>query len=113
MRFDGQRAGCASTGRTGYLATLSRTGIPDRQLPLKRRELGDLLAEELRRLDADQPYAEALVGRHRREGPGRPAADAHPDLAGPEQRAAAKAAPAREVRHGREEAGDEGDRPRP
>jgi glucose-6-phosphate dehydrogenase assembly protein OpcA len=44
----------------GYLATLSRTGISDRQLPLKRRELGDLLAEELRRLDADQPYADSL-----------------------------------------------------
>ena len=45
----------------GYLATLSRTGISDRQLPLKRRDLGELLAEELRRLDADQPYAEALA----------------------------------------------------
>lgn len=44
----------------GYLATLSRPGITDRQLPLKRRDLGDLLAEELRRLDADQPYADAL-----------------------------------------------------
>jgi glucose-6-phosphate dehydrogenase assembly protein OpcA len=43
-----------------YLATLSRPGITDRQLPLKRRELGELLAEELRRLDADQPYADAL-----------------------------------------------------
>ena len=45
----------------GYLATLSRTGITDRQLPLKRRDLGDLLSEELRRLDADQPYADALA----------------------------------------------------
>ncbi|HEX7187573.1 MAG TPA: glucose-6-phosphate dehydrogenase assembly protein OpcA [Actinomycetes bacterium] len=45
----------------GYLATLSRTGMTDRQLPLKRRELGDLIAEELRRLDADQPYADALA----------------------------------------------------
>jgi glucose-6-phosphate dehydrogenase assembly protein OpcA len=45
----------------GYLATLSRTGMSDRQLPLKRRELGDLIAEELRRLDADQPYADALA----------------------------------------------------
>lgn len=45
----------------GYLATLSRTGIKDRQLPLKRRPLGDLIAEELRRLDADQPYADALT----------------------------------------------------
>jgi hypothetical protein len=44
----------------GYLATLSRTGISDRQLPLKRRELGELLAEELRRLDADQPYSDSL-----------------------------------------------------
>lgn len=44
----------------GYLATLSRTGITDRQLPLKRRPLGELIAEELRRLDADQPYADAL-----------------------------------------------------
>ncbi len=44
----------------GYLATLSRPGITDRQLPLKRRDLGELLSEELRRLDADQPYADAL-----------------------------------------------------
>jgi glucose-6-phosphate dehydrogenase assembly protein OpcA len=41
-------------------ATFSRTGQPDRQLPLVRRPLGDELAEELRRLDADQVYAEAL-----------------------------------------------------
>ncbi len=45
----------------GYLATLCRSGMTDQQLPLKRRELGDLIAEELRRLDADQPYAEALA----------------------------------------------------
>ena len=29
-------------------------------MPLPRRDVGDLLAEELRRLDADEPYAEAL-----------------------------------------------------
>jgi glucose-6-phosphate dehydrogenase assembly protein OpcA len=45
----------------GRMANLSRTGRPDRQLPLKRRDLGDLIAEELRRLDADQPYADALA----------------------------------------------------
>ena len=39
---------------------LRRTGQPDRALPLPRRELSDLLAEELRRLDADDTYAEAL-----------------------------------------------------
>jgi glucose-6-phosphate dehydrogenase assembly protein OpcA len=44
----------------GRLATLSRTGQPDRVLPLPRRDLGDLLAEELRRLDRDSTYAEAL-----------------------------------------------------
>ncbi len=44
----------------GSTATLSRTGQPDRNLPLPRRELGDLLAEELRRLDADEVYAESL-----------------------------------------------------
>jgi len=44
----------------GRMATFSRTGQPDRQLPLLRRELGDLLAEELRRLEVDEVYAEAL-----------------------------------------------------
>ena len=42
------------------LATLERTGQPARTMPLERRELGDLLAEELRRLDADETYAAAL-----------------------------------------------------
>lgn len=42
-------------------AVLRRTDQPDRLMPLPRRELGELLAEELRRLDADQPYAEALA----------------------------------------------------
>jgi glucose-6-phosphate dehydrogenase assembly protein OpcA len=41
-------------------ATFSRTGQVDRTLPLVRRPLGDELAEELRRLDADQIYADAL-----------------------------------------------------
>jgi glucose-6-phosphate dehydrogenase assembly protein OpcA len=39
---------------------LKRTGQPDRTLPLPRRNLGELLAEELRRLDPDEPFAEAL-----------------------------------------------------
>ena len=30
-------------------------------MPLAERDLGDLLAEELRRLEADQPYADALA----------------------------------------------------
>jgi glucose-6-phosphate dehydrogenase assembly protein OpcA len=44
----------------GAIATLKRSGQPDRTMPLERRELGDLLAEELRRLDADETYAAAL-----------------------------------------------------
>jgi glucose-6-phosphate dehydrogenase assembly protein OpcA len=39
---------------------LSRTDQPDSEVALPERDLGDLLAEELRRLDADQPYADAL-----------------------------------------------------
>jgi glucose-6-phosphate dehydrogenase assembly protein OpcA len=45
----------------GRLATFARSGQPDRQLPLLRRELGDLLAEELRRIEIDEVYAESLA----------------------------------------------------
>ncbi|HEY8534770.1 MAG TPA: glucose-6-phosphate dehydrogenase assembly protein OpcA [Micromonospora sp.] len=41
-------------------ATFTRSGQQERHLPLIRRSLGEELAEELRRLDADQIYAEAL-----------------------------------------------------
>jgi glucose-6-phosphate dehydrogenase assembly protein OpcA len=46
--------------RDATSAVLSRTDQPDSEVALPQRELGELLAEELRRLDADQPYAEAL-----------------------------------------------------
>ncbi len=46
--------------RNNGTALFARTGQPDRRLPLPRRPLGDELAEELRRLDPDQIYAEAL-----------------------------------------------------
>lgn len=49
-----------SLTREDSAAVFSRTGQDDRALPLVRRPLGDELAEELRRLDADQIYAEAL-----------------------------------------------------
>ena len=45
---------------TGGTATLTRGDEEPRQLPLDRRGLGDLLAEELRRMDTDLVYAEAL-----------------------------------------------------
>ena len=41
-------------------AVFSRTGQADRNLPLADRALGDELAEELRRLDSDLIYADAL-----------------------------------------------------
>ena len=41
----------------GRLATFSSPGRPDRPIALKRRDLPELLAEELRRLDEDDVYA--------------------------------------------------------
>lgn len=51
--------------QTGRTATLTRTGDPDQRIALARRETRDCLAEELRRLDADEIYAEALAGIER------------------------------------------------
>jgi glucose-6-phosphate dehydrogenase assembly protein OpcA len=45
----------------GRVATLTRPGQPDRRVALQRREIADLLAEELRRLDPDEIYGEALA----------------------------------------------------
>lgn len=46
----------------GVTATLRRTGRPDALLPLARRETRECLAEDLRRLDADEIYHDALEG---------------------------------------------------
>jgi glucose-6-phosphate dehydrogenase assembly protein OpcA len=48
--------------QNGVTATLTRTGQPDALLPLARRETRDCLAEDMRRLDADEIYFEALQG---------------------------------------------------
>jgi len=45
-------------GRTG---TLRQPGQPDRLIALARRTVPDCLAEELRRLDPDEVYGEALA----------------------------------------------------
>jgi glucose-6-phosphate dehydrogenase assembly protein OpcA len=45
-------------GRTGRL---SRPGVASHDVPLPRRDLRDLIGEELRRLDPDDTYAEALA----------------------------------------------------
>ncbi|MEP6461824.1 MAG: glucose-6-phosphate dehydrogenase assembly protein OpcA [Frankiaceae bacterium] len=60
------------TRHDGRTAILARTRQPDRFLPLARRDVGDLIGEELRRLDADQIYAAALAaatGRRSSVGP--------------------------------------------
>jgi glucose-6-phosphate dehydrogenase assembly protein OpcA len=51
----------AITRPDGRVATLSRPGEPDRLVALHRREVADLLAEELRRLDPDEVYGETLA----------------------------------------------------
>ena len=45
----------------GRVAQLRRTGQPERRVALHRREITELLEEELRRLDPDEVYAEALA----------------------------------------------------
>ncbi|BBH67049.1 glucose-6-phosphate dehydrogenase assembly protein OpcA [Actinoplanes sp. OR16] len=51
---------CVRVTREEGTALFSRTGQEDRYMPLPKRAVGDELAEELRRLDADQIYADAL-----------------------------------------------------
>ena len=51
-----------SRPQTGVTATLRRTARPDALLPLARREAKECLAEDLRRLDADEIYYQALRG---------------------------------------------------
>ncbi|MGI8867576.1 MAG: glucose-6-phosphate dehydrogenase assembly protein OpcA [Mycobacteriales bacterium] len=41
-------------------ALLERDGLATTSVPMQARDLGDLLAEELHRIDADIPYADAL-----------------------------------------------------
>ncbi len=46
----------------GSVATLSQPGQPERTIALPHRSDAECLADELRRLDPDEVYAEALVG---------------------------------------------------
>jgi glucose-6-phosphate dehydrogenase assembly protein OpcA len=46
----------------GRIGTLSQPGQPERRVALQRRQVADCLAEELRRLDADEIYESALKG---------------------------------------------------
>ncbi|MFF0050783.1 glucose-6-phosphate dehydrogenase assembly protein OpcA [Streptomyces sp. NPDC005498] len=53
----------------GPVATLTLPGQPRRTLALKVRSTAELIAEELRRLDADEMYAIALRGGGTKESP--------------------------------------------
>lgn len=52
----------------GRLAMISSPGWPERPIALPRRGLDDLMAEELRRLDPDDIYADCLATARRRDG---------------------------------------------
>ncbi|MGK5530894.1 glucose-6-phosphate dehydrogenase assembly protein OpcA [Streptomyces sp. URMC 129] len=76
----------------GALATLSVPGQPDRHVALHRRATAELIAEELRRLDPDEAYAQAVrygVGRL-----GTPGQEPGADAASPPAPGAAEAAEA-------------------
>ncbi len=51
-----------SRPQTGVTATLTRTGRPEALIPLARRDAKECLSEDMRRLDADEIYFEALAG---------------------------------------------------
>jgi len=51
---------CVELVNEGYKLIMRRPGQADTIAPFPQRSTGDMLAEELRRLDADQPYGEAL-----------------------------------------------------
>jgi glucose-6-phosphate dehydrogenase assembly protein OpcA len=61
VRFHTASGDIAITRPDGRVATLSRSGVPDRMVALHRRETAELLAEELRRLDPDEVYAESIA----------------------------------------------------
>jgi glucose-6-phosphate dehydrogenase assembly protein OpcA len=63
------------TRADGRTATLAWPGRADRRLALHRRDTAELLAEELRRLDPDEVYAETLSHIDVPEPPGEDAAD--------------------------------------
>jgi glucose-6-phosphate dehydrogenase assembly protein OpcA len=57
VRLETREGPIVISRRDGRLATFSSPDRPDRPVALKRRQLPELLAEELRRLDEDDVYA--------------------------------------------------------
>lgn len=95
VRFETEVGQIALSRHDGRTATLSRTGESDRRVALHRRDQAELLAEELRRLDPDDVYAESLFWLFSNAR-----TDEDPDagvftLTGPAARGTAPAVPAR------------------
>ena len=61
VRFTTTDGDITITRPDGRTATLSRPDQPDRRVALHRRDTTELLAEELRRLNPDELYGEALT----------------------------------------------------
>lgn len=59
---DGTHESVAITRISNHLAVLSRPGEKDSRVALGRRAIWDCLAEEMRRLDPDEIYENALAG---------------------------------------------------
>jgi glucose-6-phosphate dehydrogenase assembly protein OpcA len=60
VRFTTADGDITITRPDGRTATLARPGQPERRVALHRRDTAELLAEELRRLTADEIYGETL-----------------------------------------------------
>ena len=52
---------------SGHIATFTIPGEADRPVALKRREIAELIAEELRRLDEDDVFAQTIKTFIRRQ----------------------------------------------
>jgi glucose-6-phosphate dehydrogenase assembly protein OpcA len=61
VRLDTMAGDITISRPDGRVATLARPGQPDRHVALQRRDIAELLAEELRRLDPDEIYGESLA----------------------------------------------------
>ena len=59
--FDTSDGEISLTRPDGRVALLRRPGQPERKVSLHRRDTAELLAEELRRLDPDEVYAETIA----------------------------------------------------
>lgn len=78
----------------GLMGTLSMPGAPDRMVALKRRDVAELIAEELRRLDPDDIYATAVRTPVEKLGAGTPVDAAPAEDAAPAPAQAVEAAEA-------------------